>query len=408
MYILPGFIKIITNENAVRISSQVKQNTLLLTDDKYIKEFQEIQKLGGCEVLNTTLKTTLHNQEMLLTEKELIRLLNEVKSLLDKTMMITIMPTEACNFRCPYCYESHEPRLMSKQTMSIIEKYIAERIENFETLEINWFGGEPTLCIDTIADFSNFIYSLQQKYKFKYISNITTNGYLLNQENFIRCYNSGIRTYQITIDGFNHDKTRPLANGGKSLETIIQNIKAIHCLDNKTYNFKVIIRHNILSNDNDLSWYDYLSHILGNDMRFGVVVRAVTDWGGDKVKTLKLLKDEKERNLQIHKEYIERIGLSMDEGDNQLFGRICYAAYPNGYIFRADGSIMKCSVALNDEINRVGKIIDNKVKINNTVNDLWCRNSYDYKCYRCKNILSCLNLSCRYNSIKNKELTCLE
>ena len=91
MYILPGFIKIITNENAVRISSQVKQNTLLLTDDKYIKEFQEIQKLGVCEVLNTTLKTTLHNQEMLLTEKELIRLLNEVKSLLDKTMMITII-----------------------------------------------------------------------------------------------------------------------------------------------------------------------------------------------------------------------------------------------------------------------------------------------------------------------------
>ena len=36
--------------------------------------------------------------------------------------------------------------------------------------------------------------------------------------------------------------------------------------------------------------------------------------------------------------------------------RICYASYPHSMVFRADGTIEKCTVALNHPKNRIGYV----------------------------------------------------
>lgn len=54
-------------------------------------------------------------------------------------LSLTISPTERCNFRCKYCYESHNPITMSNTIQDNIIKYIRKNIFKFSNLNINWF-----------------------------------------------------------------------------------------------------------------------------------------------------------------------------------------------------------------------------------------------------------------------------
>ena len=126
---------------------------------------------------------------------------------------------------------------------------------------------------------------------------------------------------------------------------------------NNEFDFYIVLRHNILAGDNDLSWYDYLYNLFGSDHRFAVSVRPVNNWGGQNVNDLSLLNGENKIDLtKIHEDYLKQIGMKYDSSEDLLFGRICYAAFPNGYIIRADGKIEKGSVALNHPQNLVGYI----------------------------------------------------
>ncbi len=405
MFIIPGFINDTSSEEGLIITSSIQQNSVLLDSKDLIHEYNEIKKYG-CDNLDTELKRFLHEQEMLMTYGEIKKQLDTVKNLLNKTLLITLMPTEGCNFRCPYCYENHDNIFMPKENIIAIQNFIEQNISSFEKLELNWFGGEPTLCMNYIKSFSSFIFSLKEKYNFIYHSNITSNGYLLNLENFKTCYNCGITTYQITIDGFTHDETRHFVDGSGTLSTIIDNLLDIHFLSENDYHYQFIIRHNILSNDFDLSWYDYLKKLFEDDPRFKVVVRSVNDWGGDSVKSLNILKSDKKETLEMHQDYIQKIGLNIEEGDHLLFGNICYASYPNGYIFRPNGTIVKCSVALDNPLNIIGKIDNDRVVINENKNEVWINNIYLEDCFKCKKILSCLNLNCRYHSLIQNDTQC--
>ncbi len=406
MFIIPGYINDKTTDEGRIIKSSIQQNSILLDSKELIQEYDVIKK-KGCEKLDSELKQFLHEQGLLLSREEIKGQLDEVKDLLKKTLLITIMPTEGCNFRCPYCYENHNSLFMPKEYLLTIQQFIEQNISSFDKLELNWFGGEPTLCMEYIKNFSSFIFSLKEKQDFTFHSNITTNGYLLNLDNFKTCYKCGITTYQITIDGFSHDKTRPFVDGSKTLSTILNNLIAIHSLSKEDYRYQIIIRHNILSNDFDLSWYDYLKDLFEDDPRFKVVVRSVNDWGGDSVKSLDILKNNKTETLKIHQDYIQKLGLSIEEGEHQLFGNICYASYPYSYIFRPNGSIVKCSVALENPLNMIGKIDNNKVVIQEEQNKLWVTNDYSEKCFQCSRILSCLNLNCRYNSLIKNDNHCM-
>ena len=43
-----------------------------------------------------------------------------VDSISDPRLQITILPTEQCNFRCKYCYESFPDKVMSEETQSAL------------------------------------------------------------------------------------------------------------------------------------------------------------------------------------------------------------------------------------------------------------------------------------------------
>ena len=146
-----------------------------------------------------------------------------LKNVNSNILHLVILPTERCNFRCRYCYESFTRGKMSDTTISEIIKYVRINISKYSGLKVSWFGGEPSLEIDTICAMSKEFIKICKTAKRKYWANITSNGYLINLDNFIKLYQANVLNYQITIDGIEetHDQQRVLANGGKSFQKII-------------------------------------------------------------------------------------------------------------------------------------------------------------------------------------------
>ena len=101
-----------------------------------------------------------------------------------------------------------------------------------------------------------------------------------------------------------------------------------------------------------------------------------------------------------HIEYIKRIGLQCENGRTSLFSKICYASYPHSMVFRSDGRIEKCTVAMNHPKNQLG-VVDsiNGITIDNRVNNLWSNTVFKNECYTCKDVLSCFNMRCNRNAV---------
>lgn len=69
--------------------------------------------------------------------------------------------------------------------------------------------------------------------------------------------------------------------------------------------------------------------------------------------------------------YMKQIGLQSDAKPATPLSKICYAAYPNSYIFQADGKIGKCTVALKDEKNCIGQVEESGIVLNEELNNEW-------------------------------------
>lgn len=410
MYILPGYVTFHKETDKIYIRSLIYHNVVALTDAGMKEEFEKIVGAGS-QKLDTKLAIFLHEQGLLLNKSEIHKDLERVIGLLNDVLVLTIMPTEGCNFRCSYCYENHKAVTMSRSTLDQIEKFIVEWAPRYKKLVIAWFGGEPTLCKDTVLEISELVKNLQKENKFTFASNMTTNGYLLDTSLFKSFYRAGVTNYQITIDGWNHNKTRPHISGKDSLQTIIHNMLNISALPEDQYDFKIILRHNILLGDEDYSWYDYLYRLFGKDKRFEVLVRAVGNWGGESVKNLPLLKDGlMEDALKKHITYLDEIGMKCSNHRDGLLSQVCYASYPHSMVFRADGRIEKCTVALNHSENQIGMIDAEKgVLFENSASERWSSLKLRQECYTCPRILQCANMRCKKTEIiDNKTFRCYD
>lgn len=138
------------------------------------------------------------------------------------TMLLTIAPTRACNFACPYCFEENRTAsLMTEETEDKLVRFI-EKHKQVTKLGLTWYGGEPLLYFDKIKSLNAKIESLGKAYS----SFIVTNGYLLTPEVIEQLDDLKITTMQITLDGKKetHDSRRHLIGGGPTFDRIMENI----------------------------------------------------------------------------------------------------------------------------------------------------------------------------------------
>ena len=142
---------------------------------------------------------------------------------------LIILPTEACNFRCTYCYETFENKKMPRPVVTGIKSLIDRRGADLDELDISWFGGEPLLALDVITEISKHALDVAKTEGFAFRSGMTTNGYFLDQDRFAQCLNHKIDFFQISLDGNSdeHNASRKLASGGGTFDRIWSNLIAM-------------------------------------------------------------------------------------------------------------------------------------------------------------------------------------
>ncbi|KGI36864.1 radical SAM/SPASM domain-containing protein [Clostridium tetani] len=311
----------------------------------------------------------------------------------NKTLEIFMIPTMQCNFRCPYCYEDHKNDIMTKDIYENSIKMIKNLVKtkDFKHVVISWFGGEPSLELDSICEFMSIL--KRELPNVEILGQMTSNAYLLTPDNFKRLIEVGVKDYQITIDGPKeiHNKTRILANGEGTWDTIINNLLGIKKSD---LDFKILIRSNFTKEllDNIDEWFRYLSLNFGDDDRFRYHFETVKNLGGDD--TTFVFKDNIEptgRITKVAKKYNLKTYL---EDSIHNFSLECYASRPWNFVIYFDGTIKKCTIDFTSSNNNVGTLNNDGMVLDEERMAWWT--SYEKKpvCHNCRIYPVCFGRKC--------------
>ena len=278
-----------------------------------------------------------------------------VSGLDPKQLELILLPTEKCNFRCTYCYETFGKGRMSPWVVQSLKYLISERANDLKSLHISWFGGEPTLAKDIVLDISS--HARQEcEGRVQFSGTITTNAFLLDRLYFEKLLSAGVRSFQITLDGDSetHDKFRTTVKKNKTFSTIWKNLLSYKSSDNQ---FSVMIRLHYGACDSDSmeQCLINLAETFKGDARFYVYMRARSHFGGSNDEDILLMNKSEENELFSKAREICLDKIRLICGPSDVPG-ICYAAKLNSFVVRADGKLGKCTLGLDDPQNMIGKL----------------------------------------------------
>lgn len=317
-------------------------------------------------------------------------------------LQVILFPTRNCNFRCPYCYEQHEERSLSEEQYDKIIDFIFTKVnaEKYTAVCISWFGGEPMLKYQNIVQFMKRLRkTLPLNVQLK--GQMTTNAYLLTREKLETLVASGIDSYQVTIDGFRdtHDLTRKLAGDLPTWDTIMNNMVAAKESD---LSFSIVLRTNLTNEmlKTAEKWISYLADVFGKDNRFYYHFETVKNLGGDDPSFAFV--DETGVSIADLSTWTKKYGISSKSFKKFLypFSMVCYAAKPNSIVVDADGSFMKCTVAIDAKYNKIGHLDDG---INYEARARWTDFELNDNCQKCSLLPLCYGRKCR-NSFFNPKV----
>jgi len=140
----------------------------------------------------------------------------------------TILSTTDCNARCFYCYEQGCEHInMSLETADKVAAFIRDTADRKRTIQLRLFGGEPLMgkeALDRITD------SLQRE-QLSFSSEITTNGFLFNQEIVEQAVSRWhLEKAQITLDGTEEVYNKRKAyvhSSGSAFRRVLDNIDSL-------------------------------------------------------------------------------------------------------------------------------------------------------------------------------------
>ena len=146
----------------------------------------------------------------------------------------------ACNLRCKYCfadegeYNGHKGK-MSLETAKKAIDYVVKRSGPRRNIEIDLFGGEPTMMMDTIKEIIAYARENEAKWNKKIRFTMTTNATLLTDE-MMDYMDKELENIILSIDGRKevNDKVRIRFDGKGSYDQILPNIKKMVAKRDKT------------------------------------------------------------------------------------------------------------------------------------------------------------------------------
>ena len=317
------------------------------------KEYQEVNAL-----VDKGLKIPSNFQELINNDFLIEKATDEKKEFLkelDKCMKnnkhftVHILPTTACNFNCPYCYQSGIERdfflndEILKKTIKYIKGYLKGKDINEATLVIH--GGEPTVNWSSVVKLLPMMDKIFKERNIKYRTQIVSNGYNLTPEKADLLSKYNWQRFQVTVDGppESHNKRRVLRNGGETFDRIIDNIRYV--IDNKKIE-KVSLRINYDKGNIDKipEFLEYIARNFDRDriiLSLGFISKTVDDTDANKyVSEYGIKKSEMTKYyLPLFKKAVE-LGFKMS--NLFMFTGMCTSKLDNALVISSNGDIFKC------------------------------------------------------------------
>jgi len=143
--------------------------------------------------------------------------------------------TTKCNLECEYCYESNKRNQPDFVHYTVTKDQIDDFISELEKREgmvqsstIVIMGGEPTLAIPELEYFIDKVLESSKKMNKQYYATFTTNGVLLNNDNFYCKFLELVKyskengfnlELEISYDGIGQE-LRPFPDGSSSVDIV--------------------------------------------------------------------------------------------------------------------------------------------------------------------------------------------
>jgi uncharacterized protein len=271
-----------------------------------------------------------------------------------KVLVVSLMPTLACNFACKYCFERHRPTHMGDREASSVIEFLRKNGERGASLSLDWYGGEPLLRLGFVLDLQRRIVDTAVGLAMSACYSVTTNGYLLTPKACDALVRAGISSFQITLDGpaLVHDSRRPTAEGGPTFSRIMEHV----CHASQVA--KVNLRVNV-----DRENAPYLGKLLGELSSRGIhdrvrlLFKAVVPAGGRPTTGDCYSMNEFLKAVAGTVEAAEAQGFQLYE-EPLCLSEFCPVDLPNQWIIGPDLLVYKCADAFDCGTDPVGRLTD--------------------------------------------------
>ena len=127
----------------------------------------------------------LKEQGLLFTEDIYEEYIGEVKSRKTVVKALCLHIAHDCNLACRYCFAEEgeykgDRSLMSAEVGKAALDFLVSHSGNRHNLEVDFFGGEPTMNFEVVKEIVAYGRSLEEKYDKHFRFTLTTNGILFD------------------------------------------------------------------------------------------------------------------------------------------------------------------------------------------------------------------------------------
>jgi uncharacterized protein len=138
-----------------------------------------------------------------------------------------------CNLRCGYCFAGtgdfgHGRGLMSPEVAERAVDFIIEHSGSRQHCEIDFFGGEPLLNMETVRRTVEYVRKREAETGKQFKLTLTTNALLLDDD-IINYLNEQNISLVLSLDGRRevHDRMRPNADGSGSYDEVVDKARRL-------------------------------------------------------------------------------------------------------------------------------------------------------------------------------------
>ena len=173
----------------------------------------------------------LKENGQLFTEDDYAQFANMMVSSPIKALCLNI--AHDCNLRCEYCFAGKGDycqgrMLMTEEVGKAAIDYLLHYSQGRHNLEVDFFGGEPTINFDVVKKVVEYARSKEKEFDKKFRFTITTNGLILNDD-MMDFINREMYNVVCSVDGRKeiNDRVRARVDGSGCYDAIIPHFQEL-------------------------------------------------------------------------------------------------------------------------------------------------------------------------------------